>query len=237
MGSGSFFKVVAKNFDVLLGPVVSLVYPLYASVKAIETKSPVDDQQWLTYWVLYSFITLFELTFATILEWLPFWPYAKLFFNCWLVLPQFNGAAYVYQNFVRPVLVNQQTVNIWYVPRKKENIINNNLGKNDDVLQAAERYIQENGTEAFERLISKTSQSTSHSRTSVSNRNSVNNVFKAPFSKLLETAGVSNTNRQRKSILEEVEAEKMVKAADRGENPWGENFPLFDDNYRHNHYT
>jgi len=41
----------------------------YASVRAIETKNPVDDQQWLTYWVLYSFITLFELTFAPIIEW------------------------------------------------------------------------------------------------------------------------------------------------------------------------
>jgi len=82
MGSGSFLKVLAKNFDVLAGPIISLAYPLYASVRAIETKNPVDDQQWLTYWVLYSFITLFELTFAPIIEWLPFWSYAKLFFNC-----------------------------------------------------------------------------------------------------------------------------------------------------------
>jgi len=44
-------------------------YCRYASVRAIESKSPVDDQQWLTYWVLYSLITLFELTFAKILEW------------------------------------------------------------------------------------------------------------------------------------------------------------------------
>ncbi|KAJ4756827.1 HVA22-like protein [Rhynchospora pubera] len=226
MGSGSFLKVVAKNFDVLAGPVVSLVYPLYASVRAIETKSPVDDQQWLTYWVLYSFITLFELTFAGILDWLPFWPYAKLFFNCWLVLPQFNGAAYVYQNFVRPIFVNQQTINIWYVPRKKDN-----LNKSEDVLQAAERYIQENGTEAFERLINKTSQS----RTSGS-RSSVNNALKAPFSKLLESTGISNSGRgnNRRSILEEVEAERMAKA-DRGENPWGESYPIFDDDYRR-HY-
>ncbi|KAF3329204.1 HVA22-like protein a isoform X1 [Carex littledalei] len=225
MGSGSFLKVIAKNFDVLAGPVVSLVYPLYASVRAIETKSPVDDQQWLTYWVLYSFITLFELTFAGILDWLPFWPYAKLFFNCWLVLPQFNGAAYVYQNFVRPIIVNQQTVNIWYVPRKKDN-----LGKSEDVLQAAERYIQENGTEAFERLISKTSHS--QSRTTGS-RNGVNNVLKAPFSKLLETTGIANSSRgnSRRSILEEVEAEKSAKA-DRGENPWGETYPVFEEDYR-----
>lgn len=41
----------------------------YASVKAIETESHVDDQQWLTYWVLYSLITLFELSFAKVIEW------------------------------------------------------------------------------------------------------------------------------------------------------------------------
>ncbi|XP_042406580.1 HVA22-like protein a isoform X3 [Zingiber officinale] len=150
MGSGSFLKVVAKNFDVLAGPVVTLVYPLYASIKAIETKSSTDDQQWLTYWVLYSFITLFELTFARVIEWFPIWSYAKLFFSCWLVLPYFNGAAYVYQHFVRPLLVNRQTVNIWYIPRK-EDIIR----KPEDILSAAKKYIEENGPKAFETLISK----------------------------------------------------------------------------------
>ncbi|KAJ6830350.1 putative HVA22-like protein a [Iris pallida] len=150
MGSASFFKVVAKNFDVLAGPVITLVYPLYASVKAIETKSPVDDQQWLTYWVLYSLITLFELTFAKMIEWLPFWPYVKLIFTCWLVLPYFSGAAYVYEHYVRTLFVNQQLVNVWYVPQNK------NISRNpDDMLSAAERYIEENGPEAFEKLISK----------------------------------------------------------------------------------
>ncbi|KAG2605353.1 hypothetical protein PVAP13_4NG130500 [Panicum virgatum] len=158
MGSGSFLKVLAKNFDVLAGPIISLAYPLYASVRAIETKNPVDDQQWLTYWVLYSFITLFELTFAPIIEWLPFWSYAKLFFNCWLVLPWFNGAAYVYDHFVRPMFVNRQIVNIWYVPRNEKS------SKPDDVLSAAERYIEQNGPEAFEKLISKSTKS-SKSRT------------------------------------------------------------------------
>lgn len=41
----------------------------YASIRAIETKSLADDQQWLTYWILYSMITLFELTFAKLIEW------------------------------------------------------------------------------------------------------------------------------------------------------------------------
>ncbi|GMP75081.1 hypothetical protein CsSME_00032295 [Camellia sinensis var. sinensis] len=120
-GTGSFLKVVANNFDVLVGPVVSLVYPLYASIRAIETKSPEDNRQWLTYWILYSMITLFELTFAKLIEWIPFWSYTKLLVTCWLVIPYVSGAAYVYEHYVRPFFLNpQQTVNVWYVPRKKD---------------------------------------------------------------------------------------------------------------------
>ncbi|XP_074316382.1 HVA22-like protein a [Silene latifolia] len=151
-GATAFLKVVLQNFDVLAGPVVSLVYPLYSSIKAIESKSPIDDQQWLTYWILYSLITLFELTFAKLIEWIPIWSYAKLIATCWLVIPYFSGAAYVYEHFVRPTFVSAQyqTVNVLYVPRKKEV-----SSKKDDIITAAEKYIRENGTGAFREIINK----------------------------------------------------------------------------------
>ncbi|OMO79107.1 TB2/DP1/HVA22-related protein [Corchorus olitorius] len=121
----------------------------YASVRAIESASRADDRQWLTYWVLYSMITLVELTFAKVIEWLPFWSYAKLIFTCWLVIPYFSGAAYVYEHYLRPLFLNpQQTINIWYVPRKKDF-----FSQPDDVLTAAEKYMEQNGKEAFENLI------------------------------------------------------------------------------------
>lgn len=41
----------------------------YASVQAIESPLKEDDQQWLTYWVLYSLSALFELGAGPILEW------------------------------------------------------------------------------------------------------------------------------------------------------------------------
>ncbi|WVZ12471.1 hypothetical protein V8G54_017001 [Vigna mungo] len=81
---------------------------------------------------------------------IPIWPYAKLIATCWLVLPYFSGAAYVYEHYVRLIYVNPQTINIWYVPRKKDT-----FGKRDDILTAAEKYIQENGTDAFENLINR----------------------------------------------------------------------------------
>lgn len=79
---------------------------------------------------------------------IPFWSYAKLIVTCWLVIPYFSGAAYVYEHYVRPFFLNRQTVNIWYVPRKKDV-----FSKPDDILTAAEKYMQENGTEAFEKMI------------------------------------------------------------------------------------
>ena len=83
---------------------------------------------------------------------IPIWPYAKLILTSWLVIPYFSGAAYVYEHYVRPFFVNPQNVNIWYVPSKKDS-----SGKPEDVLTAAEKYIEEHGTEAFENLLSKVS--------------------------------------------------------------------------------
>ncbi|KAG6632816.1 HVA22-like protein e [Carya illinoinensis] len=85
----------------LSGPVLMLLYPLYASVVAIESTSKLDDQQWLAYWILYSFLTLMEMLLQPILEWIPIWYDVKLLFVIWLVLPQFQGAAFLYERFVR----------------------------------------------------------------------------------------------------------------------------------------
>ncbi|QHO27053.1 HVA22-like protein f [Arachis hypogaea] len=41
---------VARNLDTIVGPGAMLLYPLYASMRAIESPSTLDDQQWLTYW-------------------------------------------------------------------------------------------------------------------------------------------------------------------------------------------
>ena len=39
------------------------------SIKAIESRDKAYDKQWLTYWVIYSFVTLIELSFAGIFYW------------------------------------------------------------------------------------------------------------------------------------------------------------------------
>ncbi|GER56498.1 protein HVA22 [Striga asiatica] len=141
---------IARHLDALVGPGVMLLYPLYASMRAIESPSTLDDQQWLTYWVLYSFITLFELSCWKVLQWLPFWPYVKLLFCLWLVLPIFNGAAYIYENFVRTyVKVGRNNVGSNYPEGQRKVLQMMSL----DARKSVERYIQKYGNEAFERVV------------------------------------------------------------------------------------
>ncbi|WOL04395.1 HVA22-like protein e isoform X2 [Canna indica] len=76
----------------------------YASIVAIESPSKLDDEQWLAYWILYSFLTLMEMVFEPILSWIPMWHQIKVAFAAWLVLPQFRGASFIYERFVRDQL-------------------------------------------------------------------------------------------------------------------------------------
>ncbi|XP_059664929.1 HVA22-like protein f isoform X2 [Cornus florida] len=144
-----FLGAIARHLDTLLGPGVMLLYPLYASILAIESPSTLDDQQWLTYWVLYSFITLFELSCWRVLQWLPFWPYMKLLFCMWLVLPIFNGAAYIYMNFVRKYVKLGRYVSSNYPEGQRKVLQMMNL----DTRKSVERYIEKYGPDAFERVI------------------------------------------------------------------------------------
>ncbi|KAL8154138.1 hypothetical protein V2J09_011898 [Rumex salicifolius] len=84
----------------IAGPIISLLYPLYASVVAMESTSKADDKQWLAYWIIYSLLTLTEMIFQPILQ-VPIWYTAKLVVVTWMVLPQFKGAAFIYERYVR----------------------------------------------------------------------------------------------------------------------------------------
>ncbi|XP_022865077.1 HVA22-like protein e [Olea europaea var. sylvestris] len=103
---GRFWTLVT-HLHALAGPSIMLLYPLYASVAAIESTSKLDDEQWLAYWILYSFLTLMEMLLQPVLEWIPIWYDVKLAFVAWLVLPQFRGAAFLYEKCVREKLIKK----------------------------------------------------------------------------------------------------------------------------------
>ncbi|KAK9018880.1 hypothetical protein V6N11_033925 [Hibiscus sabdariffa] len=104
MGFLAFIKFAFVCLDALGWPLIALGYPLLASIHAIETKSDSDTEKLVTYWINFSLISLFEHASMGMLQWLPFWPYMKLTIICWMAIPHFDGAFYVFDHFVHPCL-------------------------------------------------------------------------------------------------------------------------------------
>lgn len=89
----------------LLTNLFGFFFPAYASFKAIESVEKEDDTQWLMYWVVFSFFSLFE-TFADILsEYVPMYFALKLALLVWLSAPGTRGAEFVYNNVLRQFLL------------------------------------------------------------------------------------------------------------------------------------
>ncbi|KAI8820746.1 TB2/DP1, HVA22 family-domain-containing protein [Fimicolochytrium jonesii] len=111
-GIGAFFTVLIflNIWGALLTNLLGFLYPAYASFKAVESPSKLDDTQWLTYWVVYAFFSVAEFWTDTLLYWFPFYYAFKAALICYLALPQFRGAQFVYTSFLRPYLASNERV-------------------------------------------------------------------------------------------------------------------------------
>jgi len=89
----------------MLGQLVGILYPTYASFKAIETPESEDDKQWLTYWVIQALVLLVETWVGWLFMWFPFYDLIKLLVTLWMIAPQTQGAKVLYEEFVKPFLV------------------------------------------------------------------------------------------------------------------------------------
>jgi receptor expression-enhancing protein 5/6 len=84
---------------------LGVIYPTFKSFAAIETKtSKEDDEQWLTYWVVYATLNMLERLMWPVLMWVPFYGVIKCGLLVWLVMPRFLGARLIYTAFVRNML-------------------------------------------------------------------------------------------------------------------------------------
>ncbi|KAK0590090.1 hypothetical protein LWI29_022540 [Acer saccharum] len=150
MGFVDLLMFAVKCFDVLAWPLVALVYPLWASIRAIEEddSSSSDCKKLVAYWVLFSLIFLFEHAFHNLLLWLPFWLYMKLVITCWLVIPNFDGALYAYKHLVCPCL----SIDIKALVNKF-NAQADSFSKSSKFEDEVKRYVKEKGHEALDELV------------------------------------------------------------------------------------
>ena len=77
-------------------------------LQAVRTPQRRDDAQWLSYWIIASVLTTSEATlirptFSLLrLNWV--WTLVQLPVYLWLVLPQFRGAAFIYEQYLNPIV-------------------------------------------------------------------------------------------------------------------------------------
>ncbi|KAL5563814.1 hypothetical protein UlMin_033561 [Ulmus minor] len=153
MGVSGLLLFAMKVFLHLLAwPLLALGYPICASIKAIEANSVSDTQKMNSYWVVFSLILLFEHAFVTLLQWFPFWPYIRLMIVCWLVIPDFDGASYVYKHLICSGLsFDPQIVINWFNKRSESSFDRKKL------VSEMERFVKEDGAEALEKLLAELS--------------------------------------------------------------------------------
>jgi receptor expression-enhancing protein 5/6 len=109
---GAFLLALVIIFGVgiaSLSSLVGFVYPAFKSFQAIETKKKGDDTQWLVYWVIFAFFSIMETFVDILLYWIPFYYAFKLAFLLWAMLPQTNGAKFLYENFLKDLLKKNES--------------------------------------------------------------------------------------------------------------------------------
>merc|ERR1711982_81219 len=88
----------------LISDPTCFAYPAYMSFKAIDTIETLeDDIQWLTYWIVFSFMSFLETYATAIISFVPFYFGFKIMFMIWLYHPKYQGASLVYKQVLRPM--------------------------------------------------------------------------------------------------------------------------------------
>jgi receptor expression-enhancing protein 5/6 len=93
--------VVLGIGNVYITTLIGVVYPVLASILALNSKGSDDDQQWLTYWVCYGVFSIIDQFAGIILSFIPFYFFLKLIFLVYLFHPSWQGAKQVYESYLR----------------------------------------------------------------------------------------------------------------------------------------
>lgn len=97
-----FFFIFFNIGGQFLTNIAGFVLPGYYSLEALFSANKVDDTQWLTYWVVFAFLSVFESAISAV-YWFPFYYTFKFLLLLWLSLPSTKGAQVVFRSFIQPV--------------------------------------------------------------------------------------------------------------------------------------
>ena len=94
---------------------LSVVYPGLESFRAIETKVKTDDKKWLTYWMIFGFLTVSEKFLPFVFWVIPYWYWLKPLFFVWLI--KFNGAEFLYERVMKEQLIKYKPLILEFIEK------------------------------------------------------------------------------------------------------------------------
>nr|XP_020635763.1 receptor expression-enhancing protein 4 [Pogona vitticeps] len=100
--------------------VLGMLYPAYASYKAVKTKNIREYVRWMMYWIVFALFMATEAVAEAFLSWFPFYYEIKMAFVVWLLSPYTRGASLLYRNFVHPTLSRKEKEIDMFILQAKE---------------------------------------------------------------------------------------------------------------------
>uniref|UniRef100_F7A9F0 Receptor expression-enhancing protein n=1 Tax=Monodelphis domestica TaxID=13616 RepID=F7A9F0_MONDO len=100
--------------------VFGMLYPAYASYKAVKTKNIREYVRWMMYWIVFAFFMTVETFTDIFISWFPFYYEIKIAFVVWLLSPYTKGASLLYRKFVHPALSYREKEIDSYIVKAKE---------------------------------------------------------------------------------------------------------------------
>ncbi len=104
IGIASFFILigVCENF---FSNFIGVFYPVFGSIKSLETDTLQDDKMWLTYWVVFSLYFTVEMVIGFLLKRIPLYFFFKAGVFVYLYLPHTRGAELIYTKLIKSTFI------------------------------------------------------------------------------------------------------------------------------------
>jgi hypothetical protein len=93
----ALFLVYLGYLPLHITNIISIVFPVYWTMKYFESKEDDEDKQWMTYWTIWSVFFFMDILLPRLLNKIPFYYFSKLIFLIWLFLPATQGGLYLYK--------------------------------------------------------------------------------------------------------------------------------------------
>ncbi|KAM6369806.1 LOW QUALITY PROTEIN: receptor expression-enhancing protein 4 [Pluvialis apricaria] len=100
--------------------VFGMLYPAYASYKAVKTKNIREYVRWMMYWIVFALFMATETFTDLLISWFPFYYEMKMAFVMWLLSPYTRGASLLYRKFVHPTLSRKEKEIDAYIIQARE---------------------------------------------------------------------------------------------------------------------